>query len=101
MNSSIIFPMLVRAIEDAHPRVAEEALMRVQSLSKEFDYEPLKSHLLPRVHNVCLRTASAKVRINALVLLGALANRMDKEEAEKMLHTCAKVGISTEWSMLI
>lgn len=87
-----IFPLLLRALEENNVRVLEEALKTIQSMVDEFDYEPLKGKLIPRVHVICLRTASAKVRVNSLILLGNLAQRMDKDEAEKMLHTCAQAS---------
>ncbi|GMH34388.1 hypothetical protein BSKO_02222 [Bryopsis sp. KO-2023] len=87
-----ILPMFIRALDEKNPKILDEALKQLQSLVESFEYEPLKGQLLPRVHVICLRTASAKVRINALVLLGSLVPRMDTDEAEKMMHTCSQVS---------
>lgn len=88
-----IFPLLIRALEENNSHVLEEALKKIQSMVDHFDYEPLKGKLIPRVHVICLRTASAKVRVNCLILLGSLAPRMDQDESEKMLHTCAQASV--------
>ncbi len=92
--ASVVVPMLLRAAEAGDPRAQEEMLKTVPLIHEQVDYTSLKTVLLPKAHQLCLRTTSASVRVNSLIAIGKVIGRMDKEEAEKVLATCAKVW---EW----
>ena len=92
MAGSLLLPLFKRALESGDPKAQEEALRKLNALSELLDYGPLREQVMPHVHVLALTTVTAKVRINALVLMGALVRRLDTDEAEKMLHTTMQVG---------
>lgn len=47
--------------------------------------------MLPRVHGLALKTANAAVRVHALIALGELISRLDKQEIANVLTTLQKV----------
>lgn len=47
--------------------------------------------MLPRVHGLALKTANAAVRVHALIALGELVGRLDKQEVATVLGTLQKV----------
>ena len=75
-------------------RCQEECLKRMPECLESSDYTAIKGELVPRMHALCLRTTSAAVRVNALVCMGKVAGRLDKEEAMKFLATAGQVGVA-------
>lgn len=75
-------------------RCQEECLKRIPECLESSDYAAVKGELVPRMHALCLRTTSAAVRVNALVCMGKVAGRLDKEEAMKFLATAGQVGVA-------
>ena len=91
MFGFLLLPLFTRALDSGDVKTQEEALKKLNTLSDNVDFDPLKDQVLPLVHALALKTVSGKVRINSLVLMGALVERLDKEEANKMLNTTAQV----------
>ncbi|GBG61581.1 hypothetical protein CBR_g22378 [Chara braunii] len=54
-----LLPMMVRAYEDSDIRIQEEALKRTITVLNKIDYQSVKQAVLPRVHGLALKTASA------------------------------------------
>ncbi|OIW07950.1 hypothetical protein TanjilG_20051 [Lupinus angustifolius] len=84
---SHVLPMVVRAYDDNDARLQEEALKRSVSLAKQLDSQLVKQVVLPRVHGLALKTTVASVRVNALLCLGDMINRLDKNAVVDILHT--------------
>ncbi|GBG71258.1 hypothetical protein CBR_g8679 [Chara braunii] len=85
-----LLPMMMRAYEDSDIRVQEEALKRTIAVLNKLDYQSVKQAVLPRVHGLALKTASAAVRVHALICLGQLCQRMDRPAVMEVLSTCAR-----------
>jgi len=88
--------LLVRALESSgtgggggDAACQEEALKQVAGLSEGMAYQSLKEIVLPAVHDTCLTTTNASIRVAAFRALAAVAGRVDVAEAEKMLATAA------------
>ncbi|CAM6090431.1 unnamed protein product [Calypogeia fissa] len=82
-----VMPMLVRAYDDPDARMQEEVLRRTLSVTKQLDFNMLKQAILPRVHGLALKTTVAAVRVNALLCLGELVQRLDKPAVVEVLGT--------------
>lgn len=67
-------------------------LRQLPAVAEQTEYATLKGELLPRMHQLCLKTNSASVRVNSLVCMGKVSARLDEEEAGRMLQTAAKVS---------
>ena len=89
--ADVLLPIFLRAFDEDSPRIQEEALRKASHIFECLDYQPLKSKVLPRIHVLSMKTVSGKVRINSLVLMGQLVPRLDKDEAQKMMHTCQQI----------
>ncbi|KAG6553544.1 hypothetical protein Mapa_004457 [Marchantia paleacea] len=85
--ASSVLPMLVRAYDDPDARMQEEVLRRTLSVTKQLDFQMLKDAILPRVHGLALKTTVAAVRVNALLCLGELVQRLDKAAVLEVLQT--------------
>ncbi len=59
------------------------------------DYQLLKTHIMPRVHAVCMRTTTAAVRVHAIAFMTAAVQRLDKEECAAMIDTVTQVRVYT------
>lgn len=84
---SHVLPMIVRAYDDNDSRLQEEVLKKSVSLAKQLDTQLVKQVILPRVHGLALKTTVAAVRVNALLCLGDMVNRLDKHAALEILQT--------------
>ncbi|KOM49311.1 hypothetical protein LR48_Vigan08g013800 [Vigna angularis] len=84
---SHVLPMIVRAYDDNDARLQEEVLKKSTSLSKQLDPQLVKQVVLPRVHGLALKTTVAAVRVNALLCLGDMVNRLDKHSVLDILQT--------------
>ncbi|KAJ1409683.1 Protein kinase domain [Sesbania bispinosa] len=84
---SHVLPMIVRAYDDTDARIQEEVLKKSVSLSKQLDAQLVKQVVLPRVHGLALKTTIAAVRVNALLCLGDMVNRLDKHSVLDILQT--------------
>ncbi|PNY15288.1 SCY1-like protein 2-like [Trifolium pratense] len=84
---SHVLPMIVRAYDDNDARLQEEVLKKSVSLSKQLDAQLVKQVILPRVHGLALKTTVAAVRVNALLCLGDMVNRLDKHAVVEILQT--------------
>ncbi|KAK2379455.1 kinase family with ARM repeat domain-containing protein [Trifolium repens] len=84
---SHVLPMIVRAYDDNDARLQEEVLKKSVSLSKQLDAQLVKQVILPRVHGLALKTTVAAVRVNALLCLGDMVNRLDKHAVLEILQT--------------
>ena len=91
MFGFLLLPLFKRALDLGDAKVQEEALKKLNAFSGHLDFHPLKDEVLPQLHSLALTTVSGKVRINSLVLMGALIERVDQIEAEKMLNTTMQV----------
>ena len=89
--AEVLLPIFLKAFDEDAPRIQEEALRKASPIFECLDYQSLKSKVLPRIHVLSMKTVSGKVRINSLVLMGELVPRLDKDEAQKMLHTCQQI----------
>ncbi|CAI5473747.1 unnamed protein product, partial [Closterium sp. Yama58-4] len=87
---SHVLPMIVRAYEDADPRLQEETLRRSAVLVSTLDFEIVRSVIMPRVHMLALRTSVAAVRVQALICLGDLIPNLDKAAVMDILQTCVR-----------
>ncbi|KAL2651313.1 hypothetical protein R1flu_019441 [Riccia fluitans] len=85
--ASSVLPMLVRAYDDPDARMQEEVLRRTLAVTKQLDFPMLKETILPRVHGLALKTTVAAVRVNALLCLGELVQRLDKIAVADVLQT--------------
>ncbi|EFJ36554.1 hypothetical protein SELMODRAFT_165698 [Selaginella moellendorffii] len=85
--STSVVPMLVRAYDDPDARMQEEVLKRTIGIAKQIDYQILKQSILPRIHGLALKTTIAAVRVNALLCLGELVPRLDKNSFKEVLQT--------------
>ncbi|KAF2290549.1 hypothetical protein GH714_014362 [Hevea brasiliensis] len=54
---------------------------------KPFTYKLVKHSILPRVHGLALKTTVAAVRVNALLCLGDLVQKLDKHAVLEILQT--------------
>ena len=59
-------------------------LKQLPAVAEQTEYTTLKTELLPRMHQLCLKTVSASVRVNSLMCMGKVAARLDEEEAGKL-----------------
>ncbi|KAF2290553.1 hypothetical protein GH714_014377 [Hevea brasiliensis] len=84
---SHVLPLLVRAYDDTDPRIQEEVLKKSSSLAKQLDVQLVKHSILPRVHGLALKTTVAAVRVNALLCLGDLVQKLDKHAVLEILQT--------------
>lgn len=84
---SHVLPMIVRAYDDNDARLQEEVLKKSVSLAKQLDPQLVTQVILPRVHGLALKTTIAAVRVNALLCLGDMVNRLDKHAVLDILHT--------------
>ncbi|KAI4331796.1 hypothetical protein L6164_016751 [Bauhinia variegata] len=84
---SHVLPMIVRAYDDTDARIQEEVLKKSVMLAKQLDTQIVKQVVLPRVHGLALKTTIAAVRVNALLCLGDLVNRLDKHAVLDILQT--------------
>ncbi|CAL5211208.1 unnamed protein product [Lathyrus oleraceus] len=84
---SHVLPMIVRAYDDNDARLQEEVLKKSVSLAKQLDSQLVKQVILPRVHGLALKTTVAAVRVNALLCLGEMVNRLDKHAVLEILQT--------------
>ncbi|KAE9592685.1 hypothetical protein Lal_00029209 [Lupinus albus] len=84
---SHVLPMIIRAYDDNDARLQEEVLKKSVSLAKQLDSQLVKQVVLPRVHGLALKTTVAAVRVNALLCLGDMINRLDKHAVLDILHT--------------
>ncbi|XP_058759904.1 SCY1-like protein 2 A [Vicia villosa] len=84
---SHVLPMIVRAYDDNDARLQEEVLKKTVSLTKQLDPQLVKQVILPRVHGLALKTTVAAVRVNALLCLGEMVNRLDKNAVLEILQT--------------
>lgn len=84
---SHVLPMIVRAYDDNDARLQEEVLKKSVSLTKQLDAQLVKQVILPRVHGLALKTTVAAVRVNALLCLGDMVNRLDKHAVLEILQT--------------
>ncbi|KAK9085650.1 hypothetical protein Sjap_026061 [Stephania japonica] len=84
---SHVLPLLVRAYGDNDVRIQEEVLKRTVVIAKQLDVQLLKEAILPRVHGLALKTTVAAVRVNALLCLGDLVNKLDKPAVLEILQT--------------
>ncbi|KAL2326517.1 hypothetical protein Fmac_025575 [Flemingia macrophylla] len=84
---SHVLPMIVRAYDDNDARMQEEVLKKSVSLAKQLDAQLVKQVVLPRVHGLALKTTVAAVRVNALLCLGDMVNRLDKHAVLDILQT--------------
>ncbi|KAL5073385.1 hypothetical protein RYX36_012369 [Vicia faba] len=84
---SHVLPMIVRAYDDNDARLQEEVLKKTVSLAKQLDAQLVKQVILPRVHGLALKTTVAAVRVNALLCLGEMVNRLDKHAVLEILQT--------------
>ncbi|XP_027339351.1 SCY1-like protein 2 isoform X2 [Abrus precatorius] len=84
---SHVLPMIVRAYDDTDARMQEEVLKKSVSLAKQLDAQLVKQVILPRVHGLALKTTVAAVRVNALLCLGDMVNRLDKHAVLDILQT--------------
>ncbi|KAK7313970.1 hypothetical protein VNO77_39177 [Canavalia gladiata] len=84
---SHVLPMIVRAYDDTDARLQEEVLKKSVSLAKQLDVQLVKQVVLPRVHGLALKTTVAAVRVNALLCLGDMVNRLDKHAVLDILQT--------------
>lgn len=89
--AEVLLPIFLRAFDQNVPKIQEESLRKAPPIFECLDYEQLKSKVLPRLHTLSMKTASAKVRINSLVLMGHLIPRLDKDESQKMILTCRQI----------
>eukprot|EP00249_Psilotum_nudum_P020686 c27809_g1_i2 orf=1666-3246(+) len=92
-----VVPMLVRAYDDPDGRMQEEVLLRTLSFAKLLDFQIMKQAILPRLHALALKTTVSAVRVNALLCLGELVVRLDKQavlEILKTLQRCTAVDHS-------
>ncbi|CAI5521687.1 unnamed protein product [Closterium sp. Naga37s-1] len=87
---SHVLPMIVRAYEDADPRLQEETLRRSAVLVSSLDFEIVRTVIMPRVHMLALRTSVAAVRVQALICLGDLIPNLDKAAVMDILQTCVR-----------
>lgn len=85
-------PLFLNSLDSQNPRIQDEALRKIQGILENLEFAQLKTEILPRVHGLSMKTVTAKIRINSLVLMGNLVPRLGKEEAEKMIQTCAQVN---------
>ncbi|GAQ85294.1 Protein kinase family protein with ARM repeat domain [Klebsormidium nitens] len=90
-RTSHVIPMLVRGFDDTDTRIQEEVLKKTGSFAQSMEYQLLKQAVLPRVHGLALKTANAAVRVHALIALGELISRLDKQEIANVLTTLQKV----------
>ena len=86
---------MIGALPAGDVRCQEECLKRIPECLESSDYTAIKGELVPRMHALCLRTTSAAVRVNALVCMGKVAGRLDKEEATKFLATAGQVRLAS------
>lgn len=84
---SHVLPMIVRAYDDNDARLQEEVLKKSVSLAKQLDSQLLKQVILPRVHGLALKTTVVAVRVNVLMCLGEMVNRLDKHVVLEILQT--------------
>ncbi|XP_010063716.2 SCY1-like protein 2 [Eucalyptus grandis] len=84
---SHVLPLLVRAYDDSDARIQEEVLKKSAFLAKQLDISLVKQAILPRVHGLALRTTVAAVRVNALLCLGDLIPKLDKQATLEILQT--------------
>lgn len=82
-----VVPMLARAYDDSDARMQEEVLQRTLPLAKQLDFQVVRQTILPRLHNLALKTTVAVVRVNALLCLGELVHRLDKVSVSEVLQT--------------
>lgn len=82
-----VLPLLVRAYDDLDVRIQEEVLRRTVSLAKQLDSQLVKQAILPRVHDLALKTTVAAVRANALLCLSELVHTLDKHAVLDILQT--------------
>lgn len=85
--SATVVPMLVRAYDDSDARMQEEVLRCTLSVAKQLDFQVIRQTILPRLHNLALKTTVAVVRVNALLCLGELVQRLDKPSVLEILQT--------------
>ncbi|CAD7699579.1 unnamed protein product, partial [Ostreobium quekettii] len=91
MVGTVMLPLVTRAFTTGDPKAQEVALKAVHDMCEYLQNQTLQDQVLPRVHEMALATQSATVRINALVLMGTLVDRVDEAEAGKMLSTAMEV----------
>ncbi|MCO5572030.1 hypothetical protein L7F22_025781 [Adiantum nelumboides] len=82
-----VIPMLARAYDDSDARMQEEVLRRTLPLAKQLDFQVVKQTILPRLHNLALKTTVSAVRVNALLCLGEFVHRLDKSSILEVLQT--------------
>lgn len=82
-----VVPMLARAYDDSDARMQEEVLRRTLPLAKQLDFQVVRQTILPRLHNLALKTTVAAVRVNALLCLGEFVHRLDKTSVLEILQT--------------
>ncbi|KAH7307548.1 hypothetical protein KP509_22G064800 [Ceratopteris richardii] len=82
-----VVPMLARAYDDSDARMQEEVLRRTLPLAKQLDFQVVRQTILPRLHNLALKTTVAAVRVNALLCLGEFVHRLDKPSVLEILQT--------------
>eukprot|EP00897_Mesotaenium_endlicherianum_P003546 jgi/Mesen1/3219/ME001865S02420 len=101
---SHVVTMMVRAFDDADPRIQEEILKQTRGLAARLEYSVLKTAVLPRVHALALKTSIAAVRVHALICLGEFVQRLDKGAVTDVLQTlgrCAAVDHSSPTLMCV
>ncbi|KAK9088864.1 hypothetical protein Scep_027946 [Stephania cephalantha] len=84
---SYVLPLVVRAYGDNDVRIQEEVLKRTVVIAKQLDVQLLKEAIVPLVHGLALKTTVAAVRVNALLCLGDLVNKLDKPAVLEILQT--------------
>lgn len=84
---SHVLPLLVRAYDDTDARIQEEVLKKSAYVAKQLDISLVKQAILPRVHGLALKTTVAAVRVNALLCLGDLIPKLDKQATLEILQT--------------
>ncbi|XP_050897073.1 SCY1-like protein 2 A [Lathyrus oleraceus] len=84
---SHVLPMIVRAYVDNDARLQQGVLKKSVSLAKRLDSQLVKQVILPRVHGLALKTTVAAVRVNVLLCLGEMVNRLDKHVVLEILQT--------------
>lgn len=82
-----VVPMLVRAYDDSDARMQEEVLRSTLPVAKRLDFQVVRQAVLPRLHNLALKTTVSVVRVNALLCLGELVERLDKPAVLEILQT--------------
>eukprot|EP00250_Pteridium_aquilinum_P016453 c23109_g2_i1 orf=408-3092(+) len=82
-----VVPMLTRAYDDSDARMQEEVLRSTLPLAKQLDFQVVRQTILPRLHNLALKTTVAAVRVNAILCLGEFVHRLDKVSVLEVLQT--------------